>query len=118
MSKVVSSPNFLAPDAVLMMSVAIALDIGGVICFILTLTVLGAPVGLIISTILDIVGFFVFSAWTLIFRSGQIKGKSVKILIKFLKRVGIPTLIESIPLVGDVAFSWVGTVYLEVKNNG
>ncbi len=116
MSKVVSSPNFLAPDAFMMMVIAIALDIGGVICFLLTLTYFGAVIGMTLSMILDVLGLIIFSVWTLVFRSGQIKGKSVKILIKFLKRVGIPTLIESIPIVGDVAFSWVGTVYLEVKN--
>jgi hypothetical protein len=35
---------------------------------------------------------------------------------KLLKRVGLPFLVESIPVVGDIAFSWVLTAYLEINN--
>jgi len=111
-----SYPNFLAPDALLMMLIAVALDIGGVICFLLTLTYYGATIGLTISTVLDILGLILFSGWTLFLRSGTISGKSVKVIGKLLKRVGLPFLVELIPVVGDVAFSWVLTVYLEIKN--
>jgi len=112
-----ASSNFLAPDALLMMTIGGMLDIGGgSICLLLILGVITAPVGLLISTILDIVGLILFSAWTLFLRSGTISGKSVKVIWKLLKRAGLPFLVESIPIFGDVAFSWILTVYLEVKN--
>lgn len=109
-------PNFLAPDALLMLTIGGILDLGGIICFILTLAIVTAPIGMAISLVLDIVGLILFSAWTLFLRSGTISGKSVKVIWKLLKRVGLPFLVESIPIFGDVAFSWVLTVYLEVKN--
>ena len=98
-----------------MFVLAIILDLGGVLCFLLDLTVVLATIGVGLSVALDIIGLIAFSAWTL-FRSGEIRGKSVSILKKLLKRVGIPTLIESVPILGDIAFSWVATVYLEIKN--
>ena len=107
--------NFLAPDALLMFILAAILDLGGIVCFILEMTIALAAVGAALSMALDIIGLIAFSAWTL-FRSGEIRGKGVKIIKKLLKRVGIPALIESVPILGDVAFSWVATVYLEVKN--
>ena len=111
-----SYPNFLAPDALLMMTIGGMLDLGGVICLILTLAIVTAPIGLAISAILDILGLVLFSAWTLFLRSGTVSGKSVKVVGKLLKRVGLPFLVESIPILGDVAFSWMVTAYLEVKN--
>ena len=112
--------NFLAPDAVIMFGVALLLDAGGIICFILDLTYVGAAIGIPLSTALDILGLFTFSAWILFVRSGNTggltKGRTGRVLKKLLKYVGVPTFIESIPIVGDVAFSWVVAVYLEVKN--
>jgi hypothetical protein len=110
------SPNFLSPDAVLMFFIAGILDVGGLICFILCLSVVLAPIALVFSTGLDIAGLIIFSVWTLM-RSGQIKGKSAKILKRLLKRSVLPTLIESIPFLGDIAASWIATVYLTIKND-
>lgn len=111
-----NSPNFLAPDAILMFFIGGMLDLGGFLCSILILTVVLAPLGLVLSEYLDIVGLIVFGIWTLM-RSGQIKGKTAKILRRLLKRSVLPALVESIPLFGDVAASWVATVYLTVKND-
>ena len=112
--------NFLAPDALLMFVIGLALDAGGVLCFILDLTVVGAAIGVPLSSALDFIGLFTFASWILFIRKGSsedlTKGKLWNVLKKLLKRVGLPTLIESIPIVGDIAFSWVVTVYLEVKN--
>lgn len=112
--------NFLAPDAVIMFTVALLLDAGGVLCFILDLTYVGAAIGIPLSTVLDLLGLFIFSAWILFIRSGETKnlnkGRAGRVLKKLFKRVGAPTLIESIPIIGDIAFSWVAAVYLEVKN--
>lgn len=112
--------NFLSPDAILMFAVALLLDAGGILCLILDLTVVGAAIGVPLSSALDFIGFFAFSAWILFIRPGSheglTKGKMGRVLKKLLKRVGVPMVIESIPVIGDIAFSWVVTVYLEVKN--
>ncbi len=111
-----NSPNFLAADAIMMFFIAGLLDLGGVFCFLLCLTVVLAPFGLALSEYLDLVGLIVFTVWTLM-RSGKIKGKSVKILKRILKRSVLPTLVESIPFFGDIATTWIGTVYLAIKND-
>ena len=111
-----NSPNFLSPDAFLMFFIAGLLDLGGLLCFILCLTIVLAPIGLVISAGLDIAGLIIFGVWTLM-RSGQIKGKSAKILKRLLKRSILPALVESIPIFGDVAASWILTVYLTIKND-
>ena len=112
--------NFLAPDAVIMLIIGLALDAGGILCFILDLTIVGAAIGVPLSSALDVIGLFSFSAWILFIRKGSAedltKGKLGSVLKKLLKRVGLPTFLESIPIVGDILFSWVGAVYLEVKN--
>jgi hypothetical protein len=111
-----NSPSFLSPIAVLMFFIAGLLDLGGVICLILSITIVLAPIGLVLSVILDIAGLIIFGIWTLM-RSGQIKGKSAKILKRLLKRSVLPTLVESIPIFGDIAASWIVTVYLTIKND-
>lgn len=111
-------PNFLAPDVLLMFVLALILDFGGVFCLLLDLTVVLAPVGLVISIILDVIGLAFFTLWILLVRGGKITGKASSVLRKLLKRVGLPALVEFIPVVGDIAFSWLITVYLEVKKNG
>jgi hypothetical protein len=109
-------PNFLAPDALLAFFVALMLDLGGVICLLLDLTIILSPIGLVVSQILDILGLIFFSLWTMQ-RGGSISGKASHVLKKLLKRVGLPMIVELIPIVGDLAFSWVVTVYLEISKN-
>ena len=107
--------NFLSVDTMVMFGLALVLDIGGFVCFVLCLIPPVTPFMLVISQILDIVGLVLFSVWIL-FRGGGLKGKPAKILKRLWKGSVAPTLVESIPVFGDVATSWIISVYLTAKN--
>ncbi len=84
--------------------IALILDILGVVCFFLSLVVVGIP----LSYILDAVGIVVIGLWLIFFRSGKLP--ITKRIIRLFKRAGIPLLGEIIPFFGDVVFCW--TIYV------
>jgi len=100
----------LSPDILIMFILAIILDFLGLICLVLSFF----GIGIVISLVVDIIGMVLFIPWTLI-RSGQIKGKANVVLKKILKRFVAPSIIEVIPLLGDISFSWTITVILEAR---
>ena len=106
--------SFTSPEAFVMLSIAIALDLLGLFIFILDL--LG--IGLIISFVPDIIGLIFIGGWML-FRTGRVTvtKKAQKTGKKLFKRLGLAFLGELIPFFGDVAFCWTLAVYFELKNN-
>ena len=110
--------NFLSPEALLMIGLALIFDGIGLILFILSLFGIGIP----FSWILDLIGLITIGFW-MFFRTGHITTtKGAQKLIKksgkkLLKRLGLATLIEIIPFVGDIAFCWTLAVYFEIKND-
>ena len=100
----------LAPDILVMLIIAIILDILGLVCLVLSFF----GVGFVLSAILDVIGMVFFIPWTLI-RSGQVKGKANVVLKKVLKRFIAPSIVEAVPILGDVSFSWTYTVIREAQ---
>lgn len=108
--KVRSSVSLTGPEAVAMFMIAFILDAIG---WILLLFLLDD------FFILDIIGFIIIGGW-LFFRTGNIPTtlKNRKGIGKKLsKRLGLATIIEMIPWVGDLIPSWTIAVYYELKNN-
>ncbi len=121
--------DYFSPEAILVISVAVLLDIAGILCAIL-IPVLG--IGVILSFIPDIVGILFFGAWML-FRGQGTEGikqeigervdqkrklkKAAKGLKKGMKfgKFGLATLGELIPVVGALPF-WTIFVLLELRD--
>ncbi|MCP6718455.1 MAG: hypothetical protein KJI70_02875 [Patescibacteria group bacterium] len=111
--------SLLSPEAVLMMSVGIILDLLSIICAIL---IIALGVGLILSKIVYAIGFVIVTIWS-IFRGGGIqrgKGKMSKQvskgLGKFFKKYGKNLAVKAIPAIGDVVPLWTITIYTELKS--
>lgn len=98
---------FLSPEGVLMMTIAIILDLVGLMMLILSFVGVGIP----FSFILDAIGIIFIGGWVLFFRSG--KGVITK---GAAKRLGLGTLGELIPFVGDLLPCWTLIVYFELKS--
>ncbi len=99
-------------EGILMLSIAIILDLLGLILFILSFFIVGIP----LSFILDIIGLVVIGGWMFL-RSGKIKmtKKAAKVSQKILKRLGLAFVGEVIPFFGDIAFCWTLVVFLELR---
>ncbi len=95
--------SFLSPEAAIIMAIAIILDLAGLMALILSFAGIGIP----FSFILDIIGF--------IFIGGWIFTKSGKLPKKTFRRLGLNTIFELIPFVGDAWFGWTYIVYKELK---
>lgn len=95
--------SFMSPEAIIMMAIAIVLDLAGLMALILSFVGVGIP----LSFLLDIIGF--------IFIGGWIFTKSGKLPKKTFRRLGMNTLFELIPVVGDIWFGWTFIVYKELK---
>ncbi len=192
--------SVISADIIVMYGVAFFLDLLGIFCFLLTITVVLAPLGAFIQWLSSLFGKVIFTLWVLFFRgqgtrsffktvgrgvtSGakkrisrwrQQRGsrkatspeggtsdnvsktddtyspegtsssddtispeykyaseetgkdeavqeeisdqkKPPSLLWKWIKRVFFPWLIETTPILGKIALSWVVTVYLEDKN--
>ena len=104
---------FFTAEGILMLSIAVILDLIGVILFILSLLGVGIP----LSFILDITGLAIIGTWTLV-RSGRVGAtrRTARIFQKSLGRLGLGFLGEVIPLFGDIAFCWTLVVYLELRS--
>lgn len=100
--------SFFSPEGIIMMIVAFFIDLAGFIVLIFGFDDYG---------ILDVIGLFIIGGWML-FRSGTIvtTKKARKIGVRFLKRLGLSFLGESIPYVGSIAPCWILAVYFELKN--
>ncbi len=75
------SQSFISGDVFVMYGVAFLLDLIGLICFVLTLTVVLAPVAVIIQGITALMGKLIFTFWIVFFRhhrTGSVFWKSVK----------------------------------------
>ena len=111
--------SLTGPEAFVMLSFAIMLDLIGLVVFILDF-IFG--VGLIVSFVPDVIGLIFIGGW-MFFRTGHITitRKAKKTIKKggkkILKRLGLAFLGELIPVFGDVAFCWTLAVYFELKNN-
>jgi hypothetical protein len=108
--KVRSMVSLTGPEAVAMFMIAFTLDAIG---WLLLLFLLDD------FFILDIIGFILIGGW-LFFRTGNIPTtlKNRKGIGKKLsKRLGLSTIIEMIPWIGDLVPSWTIAVYYELKNN-
>jgi len=103
--------NLLSPEGIIIMTIAVLLDLAGLICLILSFLGVGVPA----SWILDLVGFLIIGCW-IFFRSGTISTtkKAAGLLQKSLKKFGLAFLGELIPFFGDFAFCWTLVVYLEL----
>ena len=116
--KVDVGPNLLSPEALLVLTLAVILDLVGLILFFLSFIGIGIP----LSFILDIIGLVLIGSW-MFFRTGHITTtkKAEKIIKKggrkLLKRLGLAFLGEIIPFFGDIAPCWTLAVYFELKNN-
>lgn len=100
-------------EGILMLSIAVVLDLIGLVLFILSFFGVGIPP----SFILDIAGLATIGTWTLI-RSGKVGAtrRTVGMFRKSLGRLGLGFLGELIPFFGDIAFCWTLVVYLELKS--
>ena len=100
--------NFLTPEGIIMMSLAVLIDFAGLVILFF---------GLDDGGIIDIIGLFFIGGWML-FRSGTVSvtKKSKKIISRFLKRLGFSFFVELIPYLGNIAPSWILAVYFELKN--
>lgn len=99
-----------ALEAVIFLSIAIILDLIGLVFFILSFF----GIGIIASWILDIIGLVIFAPWSF-FRSGKIP--MTKKLLRLLKRVLPAVGVELIPFAGDIAFGWTVYVLFELAND-
>ena len=99
-----------ALEAVIFLSLAIILDLIGLVFFVLSFFIVGIPA----SWILDVIGFAIFAPWSF-FRSGKIP--VTKKLLRLSKRVLPAFGLELIPFVGDVVFSWTVYVLFELAND-
>ncbi len=158
--------GIISADTLVAYLVAFILDMGGLLCFLLSLTVVLFPLGVAIQFMLNLFGKIFFTIWIVFFRGdissgvkmaarksaplnssksktvdspdsssttssfdkqaaenlGQALGgsgsnKVVSIFKKWILRVLIPWLIESVPILGKIALSWIVSVYLETKND-
>ena len=103
-----------SPEALVMLSFAIIIDLIGFALFCFALDDFW---------ILDIIGLFVIGTW-MIFRTGNItatralkKKVGGKIGKKIFKRLGLTFLTEITPWVGGLIPAWTLAVYFELKNN-
>ncbi len=162
-------------DIAIMYIVAFILDMAGIILAAITLTIILAPIAIILQWILSLLGSLIFTLWIVFVRSqssaeetsheilepeipqktapsqasslddsapkklnqatevqptvtppkkslgkkpGLMKKSNPSSLLmkKWLKRVCLPGVVESIPIVGKISFTWVLAVYLEQKN--
>lgn len=104
-----SGPDLFSPEGVVVLTVAFLLDVAGLINLILDFF----GIGLATSFVLDIVGFISIGGWMLI-RRGTLGG-SKRAAKRIAKRLGLTTTGELIPVLGDFAFCWTYSVYLELR---
>lgn len=104
------SGALISPVGLVMFSIAVILDIVGVIMLLLYLLF---GIGIAGSFVLDIIGLIIIGGWMFL-RSGRIK--VTKGAASVLKRLGLTFLGELIPVVGDIGFCWTVLVYYELKN--
>jgi len=102
-----------SPEALLMLSFAIIIDLIGFALFCFALDDFW---------ILDIIGLFIIGTW-MIFRTGHVTtGRKIrktgkKMGKKIFKRSGLAFLIEITPWLGGLIPAWTLAVYFELKNN-
>ncbi len=106
--------ELISPYGLIMIMLALMFDImSGIIIFILYF--LG--IGVIISGIINFLGFTFFGTW-IFFRSKKIAKKDIrkKIAMKIIKRGGLSFLGSIIPFFGKLIPFWTIAVYSELKN--
>ena len=111
--------SLLSPEAILMLSLGLILDLLSIACGIL---IIAFGVGLILSKSVYVAGFIIVSLWS-IFRGGGIpsgKGKMKQKIAKglggFLKKYGKNLAGKAIPAIGDVIPLWTITIFTELKS--
>ncbi len=111
--------NFISLYGIIMFSMAIVLDLVGLILLVLSFLGIGIP----LSFIPDVIGLVFIGGLMLLSPSGGVvvsKGAnklSKKIAKKIGKKIGLSFLVELVPFVGDIAPSWTVAVYLHLKGS-
>jgi len=113
--------GILSVEGIMMLFIAGMLDIAGIVCAIL---VIAFGVGAVLGRIVSGFGFGIIGVWQL-FRSGTVPSRgsqggmmgqiAKKTAKKFLKKHWWKLGLEAIPVVGDVAPSFLLMVYSELK---
>lgn len=100
-----------ALEMVFFLTIAVILDLAGLVCFILSFF---WGIGVVASQVLDLIGLIIFAPWSFL-RSGKIP--VTRKLLRIAKRV-IPGFIgESIPFFGDIVFCWTVYVFFELASD-
>jgi len=63
--------DIIRPDVLVMYGIALILDMAGIILFFLGLTILLAPIAIVLQWIVALIGNVLFSVWILFLRPGQ-----------------------------------------------
>jgi len=63
--------GIIRPDVLVMYGIALILDMAGIILFFLGLTILLAPIAIVLQWIVALIGNVLFSVWILFLRPGQ-----------------------------------------------
>ncbi len=111
--------NFISLYGIILFSMAIVLDLVGLIIFVLSFFGIGIP----ISYILDIIGVVFIGGLMFLSPSGGVvlsKGANKltkKIAKKIGKKLGLSFIGELIPFVGDFAPFWTIAVYYHLKGS-
>lgn len=170
------SPNPISPDVLIMYVIAFFLDLIGYICLLLLITVMLAPLALIIQGITSFLGGFIFTIWIVFFRhssmttaakkvftrkgskskdrkegpetkksnsspsaknvsegsdlpvsapsqpsfdeqlSNKMPVETTSLLKKWVKRVLLPWIVESVPILGKISPTWIIAVHSEATH--
>jgi len=129
----------MSPEAIVMFPIALILDLFGVVCLILYLAF---GIGLPLSYIPDVIGIIVIGGWSLMRSQSlritrprapevkRVKKRAQKRIAKIERRIArsakwakrlrwlrpLLIVVEFIPFLGDIAFSWTLMVYFELKS--
>lgn len=108
-----AGPSLFSPEGILMLTIAVALDLIGLIFFILSFVGIGIP----LSWMLDLAGLVVIGGW-MFFRTGRVVApqRGTRTFGRLFKRLGFAFVGEAIPFFGDIAFCWTLLVYFELKD--
>lgn len=103
-------PNFLSPEAFIMLFIAGLLDLIGLLLLCLALDDFW---------ITDIVGLAIIGSWMFLRIGYVITARKVRKRVgkSIFKRLGLAFLIEIIPWLGGLVPAWTLAVYFELKNN-
>lgn len=89
-----------------MLILAAVLDLLGLFCLFLSVTL---GIGIPLSFVPDLIGFLFIGGWMYI-----VRGTGVGLTQQATRRLGIASLVEIIPGLGDISTSWVLLVLITI----